>query len=136
MRREMKIGAGIVLVLAALGFGQAALDRVAAEGKSAQAPRFEVDPMWPKPLPNHWLMGNVIGVNVDSKDHIWIINRQGSLELKEINAPKNPRDSAFCLPAPPFLEFDEEGNLLAHWGCQGGEGYEWPGSNHGIFVDY
>ena len=34
-----------------------------------------------------------------------------------------------------MLEFDQAGNLLRHWGGPG-EGYEWPDSNHGIFIDY
>ena len=61
------------------------LDKKAVAGTAPgkQAPKFEVDPMWPKPLPNHWVMGNVIGVSVDSQDHIWIIHRQGSLEAME-----------------------------------------------------
>ena len=46
--------------------------------------------MWPKPLPNHWVMGNTIGVSVDSKDHIWIIHRAGSLEAMETYAATNP----------------------------------------------
>jgi len=28
---------------------------------------FEVDPLWPKPLPNHWLIGMTIGVSVDAR---------------------------------------------------------------------
>jgi hypothetical protein len=138
MKRNLYAGAAMVALLVGLGVGSAVLDKrahVQAAG-GAQAPKFEVDPMWPKPLPNHWLLGNVIGVNVDSKDHIWIIHRQGSLEAKEVYATKNPPDSMCCIPAPPVLEFDEEGTLLNHWGGQGGDGYEWPGSNHGIFVDY
>src|SRR5438477_9088495 len=131
MKREIKIGAGILLLLAALGLGQAALDRVAAEGKSAQAPRFEVDPMWPKPMPNHWLLGNTIGVGVDSRDHVFIIHRGATLEEKEVYATANPPASECCQPAPPVLEFDAEGNLVKAWGGPG-EGYEWPGSNHGI----
>src|SRR5256886_5061711 len=39
-----------------------------------------------------------------------------------------------CVPAPPVLEFDEEGNLIGHWGGPGA-GYDWPDSNHGITVD-
>jgi DNA-binding beta-propeller fold protein YncE len=111
----------------------------------SQAPRFEVDPMWPKPLPHHWLMGNTIGVSVDSKDHIWIIHRQGSLEAMEDYGVANPPgakrqrgkvESECCEPAPPVLEFDEAGNLLGSWGGQDGDGYVWPASNHGITVDY
>ena len=38
-------------------------------------PTFEVDPLWPKPLPNHWVLGQTIGVAVDGRDHIWIVHR-------------------------------------------------------------
>ena len=92
-------------------------------------------PMWPKPLPNHWVMGNTIGVSVDASDHVWIIHRAGSLEAKEIYAVANPPGADCCLPAPPVLEFDQEGNLIGHWGGPG-QGYDWPDSNHGITVDY
>ena len=40
-----------------------------------------------------------------------------------------------CQAAPPVLEFDEAGNLLHAWGGPG-QGYDWPESNHGIFVDH
>jgi DNA-binding beta-propeller fold protein YncE len=86
-------------------------------------------------LPNHWLLGNTIGVSADAQDHIWIIHRQGSLEPKEIYATTNPPGASCCVPAPPVLAFDQAGNLVAHWGGKG-EGYEWPDSNHGITVDY
>jgi DNA-binding beta-propeller fold protein YncE len=99
------------------------------------APRFEVEPLWPKPLPNHWVIGNTIGVSVDSQDHIWIIHRAGSLERMETYAAANPPASECCSPAPPVLEFDEDGNLIGHWGGPG-KGYDWPESNHGITVDY
>src|SRR6202047_2400807 len=127
MKRNLYLGVTFAVVLLALGIGSTLLQKratVHAAG-GTQAPRFEVDPMWPKPLPNHWVMGNVIGVSVDSKDHIWIIHRQGSLEAMEEYAAANPPgpkrqkgvvESECCLPAPPVLEFDQEGNLLAHWG--------------------
>jgi DNA-binding beta-propeller fold protein YncE len=102
---------------------------------TVMAPRFEVDPMWPKPLPNHWLVGNVIGVSVDSNDHIWIVHRGQALERMETYAAQNPPASECCSPAPPVLEFDEAGNLIGHWGGPG-EGYDWPETNHGITVDY
>jgi hypothetical protein len=65
--------------------------------RTVQAPWFEVDPMWPKPLPHHWLLGNVIGVGVDSQDHIWIIHRgEGTLDRKEIYAAANPPAADCC----------------------------------------
>jgi DNA-binding beta-propeller fold protein YncE len=136
MKRNLCIGAAFVIALAALGIGSSVVKKRSVQAAAVTAPRFEVDPMWPKPLPNHWLQGNTIGVSVDSKDHIWIIHRQGSLEAKEVYASTNPPGSECCLAAPPVLEFDEEGNLIGHWGGQSGDGYEWPDSNHGIFVDY
>src|SRR5262245_61621494 len=45
-------------------------------------PQFQVDPFWPKPLPNNWLVGQVAGVHVDKRDHIWIIHRPASLDRK------------------------------------------------------
>jgi hypothetical protein len=137
VKRNSYIGAAFVVSLVALAATSAWLEKKAVvEAAGVQAPRFEVDPMWPKPLPNHWILGNVIGVSVDSRDHIWIIHRQDSPEPKEVYASTTPAGAACCLAAPPVLEFDEEGNLLAHWGGSGGNGYEWPTSNHGITVDY
>jgi len=86
-------------------------------------------------LPNHWILGQSIGVSVDAKDHIWMIHRQGSLEPGEVHATTNPPISSCCAPAPAVLEFDSDGNLLHHWGGPG-PGYNWPASNHGILVDY
>ena len=134
MKRNLYIGAAFLTAIAALGIASHMLARK-AEASAVQAPRFEVDPMWPKPLPNHWVMGNTIGVSVDASDHVWIIHRAGSLEAKEIYAVTNPPGATCCLPAPPVLEFDQEGNLIGHWGGPG-QGYDWPESNHGITVDY
>src|SRR5688572_32835575 len=52
----------------------------AQSGGTVRAPMFEVDPLWPKPLPNHWVLGSTIGVSVDAQDHIWILHRPGSVE--------------------------------------------------------
>ena len=135
--RNLLVGASLIAVLAGLGVAQHLLEETAAaQAKgSVQAPRFEVDPMWPKPVPNHWVFGNIIGVGVDTQDHVYIIHRgAGSLEPKEIYAAANPPASECCIPAPPVLEFDQEGNLVKAWGGPG-PGYEWPESNHGITPD-
>src|SRR5436190_8088346 len=135
-KRNLLIGVSFLVLLAALVSGQKALEnRSVAEAAGVQAPMFEVDPLWPKPLPNHWVLGNTIGVSADAQDHIWIIHRGGSLEPKEVYASTNPPGASCCLPAPPVLEFDQAGTLIGHWGGDG-PGYEWPDSNHGITVDY
>ena len=135
--RKFYVGTGFAALLVALGCGQALLDRQAvAQGDMVQAPVFEVDPLWPKPLPNHWLLGMTIGVWVDEQDHVWIIHRGSStLNANERGAELNPPTGECCRSAPPVLEFDPEGNLVRHWGGPG-QGYEWPDSNHGIFVDH
>ena len=46
-----------------------------------------------------------------------------------------PKAAECCAAAPPILEFNEDGDLIGHWGGPGA-GYDWPSSNHGITVDY
>ena len=125
MRRNLYVGATFVALLVVLGVGSSMLGKraaIQAATTNVMAPRFEVNPLWPKPLPNHWLMGQTIGVSVDASDHIWVIHRGGSLEPGEQHATTNPPTAQCCAPAPPILEFDEEGNLIGHWGGPG-QGY-------------
>jgi len=136
MRRNAYIGASFLVVIITLAIASSVLQRKAAvEAAGVQAPTFEVDPFWPKPLPNHWLIGMTIGVSVDAQEHVWIVHRQGSLEPGELHASSNPPIAQCCAAAPPVLEFDQAGNLLRHWGGPG-QGYDWPNSNHGITIDY
>jgi DNA-binding beta-propeller fold protein YncE len=136
MKRNLSAALIFTALVLALEIGSVVLEkRAAVEAAGAQAPMFEVDPFWPKPLPNHWLIGMTIGVSVDAQDHVWIVHRQGSLEPGEKHATTNPPIAQCCAPAPPVLEFDQAGNLLRHWGGPG-QGYDWPNSNHGITIDY
>ena len=138
VRRNVLVAAMFVVVLGGLAVTDVMLRQVVAaqSGGSVRAPRFEVDPFWPKPLPNHWLLGAAIGVWVDERDHVWIIHRSSAtLNNNERGAELNPPTGECCAGAPPVLEFDAAGNLVGSWGGPG-EGYEWPNSNHGIFVDH
>ncbi len=134
--RSLFVGAGLVALLAVLAVGQTVLEKTAAaQSKTGvQAPRFEVDPLWPKPLPNHWILGQTIGVWVDTDDHVWIVHRS-SATLAANEKGLELKTSDCCAGAPPVLEFDQAGNLLRHWGGPGA-GYEWPEGNHGISIDY
>ena len=114
------------------------------------APRYEVDPNWPKPLPNRWVTGEMGGVCVDSQDHVFIVQRvndvggmDGHLEgltNDELNAGQ---------AAPPVIEFDVEGNVVNSWGDANllpkdlhgcaidREGHVWvDGSEDGIVQEY
>ena len=136
MNRSIVVGTALAITIGTFGVASVVLDRYASlRAASVQAPRFEVDPFWPKPLPNKWILGQTIGVSVDAQDHVWIIHRAGSLEPGEVHATTNPPIAQCCAPAPPILEFDAAGNLVGHWGGPG-QGYDWPDSNHGITVDY
>ena len=134
MKRHLSVGATLITLLAGLGVGHHLASR-RLEAATTMAPRFEVDPLWPKPLPNHWILGQTIGVSVDAQDHVWIIHRAGSLEPGEQHATTTPPTAQCCAPAPPVLEFDQDGALIGNWGGPG-QGYDWPNSNHGITVDY
>ena len=163
--RSMKAGATVAVIIGVLALTQWALQTTsqAQARATAQGPTYQVDPFWPKPLPNNWLFGSVVGLSVDSRDHVWVVHR-GNLAPKEgsmqpgtagmqhpgSGTPPIPGDthriSDFCCEtAPPVLEFDPAGNLVSSWGGPGA-GYEWPPSvdlagvhfpwsMHGITVD-
>ena len=120
-----------LLLITAASIGAFVLPHVASAG---DIPTFAVDPTWPKPLPNNWVLGQVGGITVDWQGHIWIIQRPHSLTDDEKGATLNPPRSKCCVPAPAVLELDVDGNLLRAWGGPG-DGYEWVGREHGIEVD-
>jgi DNA-binding beta-propeller fold protein YncE len=102
---------------------------------SDSIPSFRVDPLWPKPLPNKWLIGQVSGVAVDSKNHVWIVHRPKSLGADEYAPAQQPANGVPYIPAPPVIEFDVEGNVIQAWGGPG-ETFDWPDNPHGIFIDH
>ncbi len=101
---------------------------------AAEAPQFEVDPFWPKTLPNSWIIGQVGGIYVDSQDHVWINHRPRTLEERETRASTAPNVEC-CFAAPEIIEFDPEGNVVQAWRGPG-DGHDWPENEHGIFVDH
>jgi len=136
---RLKIAASVGLTLLVLAGASLAIfagsPGLAAQGSAPaakQAPIFEVDPYWPKPLPNHWVLGSTIGLSVDAQDHVWIIHRPGTVEDNFKAA--DLKVGVCCVVAPEVLHFDAAGNLVGSWGGPG-KGYEWPESNHGITVD-
>jgi DNA-binding beta-propeller fold protein YncE len=135
VRARLIIATGVASIAAILSVGAMLLSSGQAVAQAdVRAPKFEVDPLWPKPLPNNWILGSVIGVSVDADNHIWIIHR-GSSTLAAKEKLLESKGGDCCAAAPPILEFDQAGNLLRHWGGPG-KGYDWPDSNHGITIDY
>jgi len=123
MKRTL-IAAGAVIALAT------------ASGIAQGPPAYRVVPLWPQPLPEHYVLGSVTGVTVDAQDHVWVTHRGAdSLEGNEKGMMATPKTSVLCCTAAPFiLEFDTAGKLLAHFGGPG-QGYQWPQSPGGITVD-
>jgi len=133
--KRLVIGVCFAAALIALGMLERGLEQRVAAQATVTAPRFEVDPLWPKPLPHHWVVGQAIGVSVDDQDHVWIVHRDNLLGANEAAASQDPPAASCCVKAPPVLEFDPAGAVVGSWGGPH-EGYDWPNSNHGITVDY
>jgi len=132
MRQTRVLTAVVLAFIASILIGCAQTNQ-RVEGVKG-GPQYAVDPYWPKPLPNNWILGQVSGVAVDKDNNIWIIQRPATLTEDERGAALNPKRSDCCMPAPPVLKFDQAGNLLKSWGGPG-EGYNWPKNEHGIYVD-
>ncbi len=109
---------------------------VTALAQGAQVPIFEYDATFPKPLPENWAIGPIGGLAVDRQDHLFVVQRPGTLLNNErmSGADDKPPKADCCVPAPPVLEFDQNGTLVNSWGGPGA-GYDWPQSEHGVFVD-
>ena len=134
MKRKLLLVAAIVVAVAVACVAQDSAEQtVASDG--VMAPMFEVDPFWPKPLPDHMVLGSAIGVGVDSRDHVFIVHRGNLTERTEGGADADPPIGECCRAAPPVLEFDPEGNLVNSWGGPSDD-YVWPASNHGLTVDH
>ena len=110
--------------------------------------QFAVDPFWPQPLPNNWILGQVAGTAVDQYDNVWIIHRPrtaqgtnaGSTPLQTTRDQTwghDPLQSLCCTTAPPVVAFDPDGNVIHAWGGDDPDGeFLWFNSEHGIFVDH
>ena len=106
------------LVAALLAWAPVSLSQ---SSQPREVPTFQVDPAWPT-VPNNWQFGQVASVAVDAQDHVWVLQRPGTL---------NPEEQGRA--APPVLEFDEAGHFVQAWGGPG-EGYQWPSTEHGVYA--
>ena len=124
----------LAIFFAALNVGQSELEKSAnAVSNERMVPQFIVDPFWPQPLPNKWLLGRTIGIAIDARDHIFIVHRDQDEMFMSQELGLDRGVAECCSAAPPILEFDLDGNLINAWGGPG-DGYTWPASNHGIEV--
>ena len=111
--RIAAVSTGLALALAFLYF--------APMHAQSKAPKFEVDPSWPKPLPNLWVTGGIGGLCIDSRDHVFILNRR-DLTDNDLDAGHQ---------APVVIEFDPEGNVVNSFG----DPEATPNTPHGCAID-
>lgn len=93
-------------------------------------PRFQKDLTWPR-VPSKWKMGFGTAVAIDVDDNVWVLSRPRTLVHPRSTAP-----DFTSAPAPPVMEFDNQGNFIQGWGGESGPGYQWPSNEHSITVDY
>lgn len=127
------LGTATVL-LTLFQLGQNHLNQTATAASNERlAPKMLVDPFWPQPLPNKWILGATIGIAIDSRDHVYIVhrNQDSNFATQEIGLDNGVAEC--CTAAPPIIEFDPEGNVVNAWGGPG-QGYTWPDSNHGLEI--
>ncbi len=134
MIQRLVLASVTLLALAAPLAAQVAAQTPAQTPAPVTAPTYQVDPFWPKTLPNNWRIGQASGIAVDGRDHIWVIHRPRSMTPDERGAVLIPPRSECCVPAPAVIEFDPDGNVVQAWG---GPGHHpaWPENEHGIYVD-
>ena len=137
MTKTIRISAilgAVAALLAMFQQGQRHFSQPASAASNERlAPQMVVDPFWPQPLPNKWILGATIGIAVDSRDHIYIVhrNQDNNFATQEIGLDNGVAEC--CTAAPPIIEFDPAGNVVNAWGGPG-QGYTWPDSNHGLEI--
>jgi len=122
MKRTIGAGTACVALAASVMAGShRAAGAQSANTPAREVPRFEPDASWAK-IPNGWVFGQVASAATDEQDHVWVLHR-----------PRVVRPDQKT--GPPVMEFDAAGNYIQGWGGPA-EGYAWPQSEHGIYVDY
>src|SRR5215467_1185408 len=96
IRKLLLVGVSLIVLLAGLGLANPFSHHVTAQPPAnGLAPRFLVDPFWPKPLPNRWILGQVAGVAVDAQAHLSLIQpHKTSREHETVATLNTPR--SYC----------------------------------------
>src|ERR1700676_3039235 len=95
---------------------------IALGAKAQSAPKYKVDPDWPKPMPNKWKIGGVTGLAVDKDDNVWVLDRPNDLTDIELEAELTPPIADCCVRPPSMIHFDKAGNVIGSFDAPQGHG--------------
>lgn len=125
--RNFYVGVTIAAIVAVLAIAQYSLQMVASAQENGSATRagiYEVDRMWPKPLPNNWVLGSTVGLAIDARDHVFVVHRgQATLDQKFASQmsfqPPAPRGGGAARGAAPAGGFaaPSAGNTVTGYGA-------------------
>src|SRR5262245_46099908 len=109
---------------------------------SPNAPRFIVDPFYPRPLPHGWVTGEIGGTCIDADDHLFIVTR--GFQTGGLTSPEGVGGAPPSIASPPVIEFDPDGNVVNSFGDpsqvtsgqNAGRNAVLPNGTHGCFIDY
>jgi hypothetical protein len=130
MKRSTDPGVHVHVVVLAAALGAVGL-YVAAGAQSpstslgagpSSAPRYKYDPDWPKPLPNKWKMGGVIGLGITSNDTVWVYHRPTDLTSLELEAEVGVSDC--CARPPSMIHLGKDGSVLGSFDAPQGHGMD------------
>src|SRR5262245_37579380 len=109
------IAAAVLAPFVVLAIGRWIETPTAAQTKML-IPRFEVDPVWPKPLPNNQIIGWVMGISADAKDNIWILQRADVIPIRDTAAPRLDKEAMtqdIRMAVPRTIK--DRARLLGEW---------------------
>ena len=113
----------LIALMAGAGPGPLIVNSAVAQAASSEpVPVFEIDPTWPAPLPNGWVLGVTSKIAVDKHDNVWIIHRPRTVPASKV-------------AAPPVVEFGPDGRFIRAWGNESATAYDWPDAEHNVYVD-
>jgi hypothetical protein len=149
-RTPLAIPAAVAVAIAFGMWNGYAQAKPPAADAANTTPAFQVDPYWPKPLPDNWVTGEIGGTCVDSQDHVFVVTRgfqNGGLASPEGKGGADPRTGQFApsKASPPVIEFAPDGSVANSWGdpslVPAGQPHALqnavlPNGIHGCFVDY
>src|SRR3981189_3033460 len=86
--RTLSLGLGLAMLIATPALAQMTIVNSALVAKIGGVPQFQVDPFFPKALPNNWLLGQVSGIRFDKNNNLWVTHRAGALTERQLAADK------------------------------------------------